>query len=343
MFTRILLPYDGSELARQAVPVAARLARASGGSVLLLRVASPLVETVWPVAPSLLITQDIWQAERDRMTAEMLAVAASEDLHEVPMEIRLVEREGSIAEMILATAQSWRADLIVMCSHGRSGLMRWMLGSIAHKIVRHSPVPVLLLRARGQSLPAQGTRPVRVLVGLDGSSLAEMALAPAAHLSAALSAPAPGEVSLVRVLPLSLTYDETRDGVEARRMQQEAEDAQISLLEVEQTLAERVQVTPPIQVASLLVSSLDIAETLIRVAETGEEDDLFNPSGCCDLIALATHGRTGLAHWVMGSVTERVLYASKLPLLIVPALHAMPRRSSESQEQQLAASRAGRR
>ena len=125
-------------------------------------------------------------------------------------------------------------------------------------------------------------------------------------------------------------------------MQQEAEEAQVSLLEVEQTLAERVQVTPPVQVASLLVSSLDIAETLIRVAETGEEDDLFNLSGGCDLIALATHGRTGLAHWVMGSVTERVLHASRLPLLIVPAAQATRRRSSEPHEQQLATSGMGK-
>lgn len=311
MFQRILVPYDGSERARQAVPVAARLARASGGSVLLLRVTSPLAQGVWQVDPSLLINQEVWQAERQRATAELEALAASEDLEGVTVTTSVVEQEGSTAEMILATARSWHADLIVLCSHGHTGLMRWILGSVAHKIALHSPVPVLLLRAQGQGLPVQGERPIRILVGLDGSPLAETALAPAAALSAALSAPAPGELSLVRVLPLSPTYDDPRS--EKAVMHQETEEAQTYLQEVEQTLTERTQ----IQITPMLIRSLDIAETLLRVAASDEEEDVFEQSGPCDLIALATHGRSGLAHWVMGSVTERVLHAARLPLLII--------------------------
>lgn len=68
--------------------------------------------------------------------------------------------------MVLATARSWHADLIVLRSHGRTGLMRWILGSVAHKIALHRPVPVLLLRAQGHGLSVQGERPIRILVGL---------------------------------------------------------------------------------------------------------------------------------------------------------------------------------
>lgn len=340
MFQRLLIPYDGSERARQAVPIAARLARASGGAVLLLRVASPLAEVVWPVEPSLLITQESWQAERERLTADLEAVAACEALKGVPTATSLVEREGSTADMILETARRWEADLIVMCSHGRTGLTRWMLGSIADKIVRQSPIPVLLLRAKGKALPAQGERAVRVLVGLDGSALAETALAPAAHLSAALSAPVPGELSLVRVLPLSLTYDETRQDENAPIMQQEAEEASRYLQDVEERLAARAQVSPAVRPTSLLVSSLDVAETLLQVAEVGEEE-VFGPSGGSDLIALATHGRSGLARWVMGSVAERMLHASSLPMLLIPASQALSSRSSQTREQQYATSGAG--
>ncbi len=120
--------------------------------------------------------------------------------------------------MVLATARSWHADLIVLRSHGRTGLMRWILGSVAHKIALHRPVPVLLLRAQGHGLSVQGERPIRILVGLDGSPLAETALAPVAALSAALSAPAPGELSLVRVLPLSPTYDDPHSPRVAQRV-----------------------------------------------------------------------------------------------------------------------------
>lgn len=83
-------------------------------------------------------------------------------------------------------------------------------------------------------------------------------------------------------------------------MQQEAEEAQTYLQEVEQTLTERTRIKLPLQIAPMLIRSLDIAETLMRVAASDEEEDVFEQSGPCDLIALATHGRSGLAHWVKG-------------------------------------------
>ncbi len=84
------------------------------------------------------------------------------------------------------------------------------------------------------------------------------------------------------------------------------------LWEVEQTLAEHPHVKPLVLIASLLVSSLDIAEVLICVAETGEEEARIDLPGGYDLIALATHGRSSLAHRGIGSITERVLHTTRV-------------------------------
>lgn len=316
MFQRILLPYDGSERARQVIPIAARIAHAHNGVVLILQVTSPLAEGIWQMDTPLLMTQEGWQAEQESILAELEEVATGEELKGIPTETRVVERESSTAKMILEIARSWHADLIVLSSHGRTGFTRWVLGSIADTIVRQSPVPALILRVKGKSFPTRGNRSVRVLVGLDGSELAEEALLPAAQLSTALSTPFPGDVSLVRVLPLSLTYGDTHDG--ERQMMREGEEARLYLQDVEQRLAAHTQMVPEAHITPLLVSSLDIGEALVRVAEAGEEDR-FSPSGGCDLIALATHRRNGLARWIIGSVAERVLHVSNLPLLIVPS------------------------
>jgi cell division protease FtsH len=99
---------------------------------------------------------------------------------------------GPIPQRILYSIEAQAIDLVVMCSRGETGFKRWPLGSVAQKIIRHSPVPVLVLHESAGTLSNQhpaGQRPVRILVALDGSSLAEAALEPAVALATALSAP----------------------------------------------------------------------------------------------------------------------------------------------------------
>jgi len=102
------------------------------------------------------------------------------------------------ATTIISAAQSHLIDLIILCSHGDTGIKRWAVGSVAQKVIRQSLIPVLVLHKEG-GIPANshpdGTRSVRVLVGLDGSTLSETALVPAAQLSTALSAPAERKTS----------------------------------------------------------------------------------------------------------------------------------------------------
>lgn len=120
-------------------------------------------------------------------------IAKSETLSNIKTATQVIF--GSAAPEILATACSYNIDLIVMTSQGRTGMQRWMLGSVAQKIARSSSAPVLVLHEQGP-LPVNPhleNTPLRVLVPLDGSVLARTALEPALQLLAAIAAPAQGK------------------------------------------------------------------------------------------------------------------------------------------------------
>jgi len=223
---------------------------------------------------------------------------------------------GAASSTIFSTAGYEYVDLIVMCSHGETGLKRWVFGSVAQQAVRHSPVPVLVLNEHGVVPPVpDAAHPLRILVPLDGSELAESALEPATQLIAALTAPAQGELHLLRVVDLPSAYGKMKsqayisDGVqeEARK------EAEAYVKAVADRLYETTFATGKLNITSSAAVSTDVAGTIIKLAEQTEGDE----SSSCDLIAIATHGRGGLRRMVMGSVTEHLLGSTRLPLLIV--------------------------
>lgn len=318
MFKRILVPLDGSERAERAIRVAARIARTTGGSITFLRVVTAAIDAAWSVLEAAPWMQQAVETDQARAMDYLTRIASAQELAGIETHTQVLS--GVPAEHILSVMHAQQIDLLVMGSHGATGFKRWALGSVAQHIARQSPVPVLVLHERGgvpTHLLADGGRSVRVLVALDGSPLAEAALAPAASLSTALSAPAPGALHVVRVLPFPKLEDESqKDMFLAARKQAEAQ-VNAYLATVTQRLHEGELATLPIQITSSVVSHTDVAETLIHVAETGaymEDAGAFNGY---DAIAMATHGRSGVGRWIMGSVTERVLGTTTLPLLIV--------------------------
>lgn len=185
MFRRILVPLDGSTRAERAIPVAARLAHTSGGSVILVRVVSKS-SGLWPfAAPQTILAQQVIAADRAEAEQYLSAVSTSLELVGVPTES--VVRFGPTVSTLLAVADSSQADLIVLCSHSHTGITRRIMGSVAEKLAREASVPVLVLREDG---PVPGEthpdviRPLRALVPLDGSAHAKAALEPAAYLIA---------------------------------------------------------------------------------------------------------------------------------------------------------------
>ncbi len=317
MFKHILVPLDGSPLAEQAIPLAARLARTTGGSVLLVRVVSPLPEFGMYVPESFPYLQDIQDDEAARATAYLSQMAASVPLDGINTQIAVFS--GAIAAHLLDAARDEQIDLIVMSSHGYSGFKRWALGSIAQKVIHHSPVPVLLLRQHGQKLSGLShvvPHPLRALVALDGSPFAETALQPAAELVAAFSAPAQGELHLIQLVKQptveeEMTYEHLGIDVDIRQA------ALYKCGEYLQAVREHLiheMVDPNINVTWSVEECSDVAETLMKLAERGEG---VAPRAPADLVVLATHGRGGVQRWLLGSVTERLLVHSSLPVLIV--------------------------
>jgi nucleotide-binding universal stress UspA family protein len=311
MFKRILVPLDGSDRAEQAIPVAARIARASGGTVILVQATpspvdfraekKPLAE----VYPENVIDEvkalAINYLDNARRMAELVGVQT---------ETRV--KYGDVAPSILAAAETLEVDLIVMCSHGYSGFKRWALGSVAHKIVAHSPVPVLVLRDGG---PTLATRSVSALVALDGSPLAESVLAPVVQLTTALAPSMHITLHLVRVVDLPATYGHGKFAANAfvDQLREDAKrEAHAYLAAIAQRLVDGEDAARDLTVTTSIAVNPDVAEALMQMTE-----QQLHAGGQFDLVAMATHGRGGLQRWVMGSVTERVLHATRLPMLIV--------------------------
>src|SRR5260370_18867919 len=144
MSQRILVPLDGTLRAERAIPIAARIADASQSSILLVRVIDVLLDFSWQMAgvtPDLTGALEVARANANAYLKEMAEVDAVRDLDVTTKAI-----EGRPADTILSVAQDMQADLIVMSSHGHTGLKRWALVSFAQILERRSSIPLLILR-----------------------------------------------------------------------------------------------------------------------------------------------------------------------------------------------------
>ncbi len=318
MFRRIVVPLDGSSLAEHALPLAARLAKVSDSTITLLHISSITMEYGPYMAQPFVYTESMLEDELAQARLYLDDIARSPLLKDI--KIHKEAMSGEVAQGILDFAQSDTADLIVICSHGRTGFKRWALGSIAQKVARYSTKPVLIVNSGYTTLPATAmasTQPINIVVGLDGSPLAETVLLPAAQLSAALNAPEKGSLHLIRVVqPLQANRDAATVANDEMNTRVLAE-ARIYLQKVEERLQEGNFAQFHLHVTSSAAIGDDTATLLVREAEQEEHYDDGTEQEGFALIALATHGRGGLQLWVMGSVTERVLGSTKLPMLIV--------------------------
>jgi nucleotide-binding universal stress UspA family protein len=311
MFQRILVPLDGSQRAELALPLAARIARATDGVLILARVIDIQYKIAWQ-APDVPIDFDRLLAEEQKGATDYLAqIAHSKEL--VGLDAIIETVEGRPGETVLVIAQEQRADLIIMGSHGYTGFKKLALGSVAQYIERHSHIPVLILRDEA-SLSTQilqkHDRPVRVVVPLDGHPQAEQILPAAIALSTVLSAPARGAIHLALVIP-GLNQHEL---VSIGEYNQALRDAKTYLASVVQRLQQDEQVAQRLAIASSVSQRSSISEALAAFASKGGDTE---GAGSYDIIAMATHGREGLDRLLHTSITEQVLDATRVPALII--------------------------
>ena len=285
---RILVPLDGSDLAAKALPVAESIARRLSARLDLVVVVPPLVLPFVGGEPY--IPGEVYvrlDSERTKSAQKYLAkVAQAARDHGVPIQTWL--EHGEPASRLLDVAGELHSALIVMTTHGRTGLARFALGSVADRVVRAGAAPVLLLRSFTE--PAQDNALTRAIVPLDGSSLAEQPLWSVVPL---LAGRVLREVTLLRVA-------DPRDGEPGRQLCENYLDA------LRQRLMDRLGGGGCV-VSVQAVSGRNPAATIIERAGDGAHD----------LVVMSTHGEAGVGRWAFGGVADRVLRDGKTPLLLV--------------------------
>lgn len=143
MYKKILVPLDGSKVAEGVLPHAKSLAYSEGAELILLTVAAnPAMDFVFS-DPGL--AESAVQEQEEKSKNYIIAI--EDDLKSAGFRVSTLMRVGSVAETILGVAEEVQADVIAMSTHGRTGAARWLLGSIAERVVHNSKVPVLLIRA----------------------------------------------------------------------------------------------------------------------------------------------------------------------------------------------------
>lgn len=300
MFKKILVPLDRSPLSEQAVGTAAAIARASNAAIELVLVHQPFPFDGFGDAPWNALEREDERAYLDGIVAELSAGAAVPAAHAVV--------NGEAVETICKRAWDSDADLIVMTSHGRTGLSRVWIGSVAMGVIRQAAVPVLMLRPVKSPDERKAAHHLfkKILIPVDGSAFAADVLGPAVSLARCGGA----SIELVRVVePVPLvTADMGMPFSYPPILQDDAATNHLfegAKFEVEK-LAKHLADSEGVKVNATALVAGHVGNAIIDFARGHD----------VDLIAMATHGR-GASRLVFGSVADKVVRASGLPMLLL--------------------------
>src|SRR4051794_26259622 len=300
MFVHLLVPLDGSGLAETVLPYVRALVHAFDN-----RPTVTLVHLIERDAPAsvhgarhltTVPDADTYLTElADRLRADGITVDTHVDTNE----------KGDTAGRIVDHAAEMRADLIVLCAHGRSGLGRWLFGSIAQKVLAVGVAPVLMVLPTAGSEPRQATLR-HLLLPLDGTADAEVALPLAEQLARATGA----TMHLVLVVPTVGSLSGAMSSiarfspkVTAELLESAGSDAVVYL----DGLAHRLRAAG-ITVETSIARD-DPATAILEAAKRAR----------ADLIVMASHGRAGMGGAWAGSVSNKVLARSPGPFLLIRA------------------------
>ena len=309
MYSKVIVPLDGSDLAEQALPYAELIAASLSVPVDLVQAYDILPPSVLGVRGNQVIAQLDAGA---RQRAEALMEPAQQRLQAGGISVNLVAQRGPAADTIVAQAGIDPQALVVMCTHGRGGISRWVMGSVTDKVLHTIPNPMLIVRATVTGPASPGTSLRSVIVPLDGSGLSELAVPHAVSVAAALSA----RITTLQITPTLDYYrhqltavtpelgaiPDFDPGSPEELTAEAASNASSYLADV----TNRMAIDHAHGVVGEHVVSDNIAQSIIERA-TNE------PS----LVVMTTHGRSGVGRMVLGSVTDRVIRHSNVPVLVI--------------------------
>jgi len=276
MYDGIVVPLDGSRLAEVALPFAEELAGRMNSDISLL--------TVLESADVAEHRKHLTYAKKIASMTKYHAAKYTGNGNGNPIKVDIVTRTGSPAESIIDYTTKGGFKLIIMASHGRSGISHWAVGSVADKVIRSTSwQPVMLIRAKESRSDIREKRILRkALVPLDGSTESESVMPYIETIASKLEM----ELTLFQVIPQN---DNNHEAAEAYL---EAKCAELEYKGITANYQLRIG-----SIADLIIDSADEL--------------------AFDLVAMSTHGRAGVSLWTMGSVAQKVFLGGNTPLLLV--------------------------
>jgi nucleotide-binding universal stress UspA family protein len=298
MYSKILVPLDGSKTAEKVLPYARYLASRFKIPIELLAVVdiAEIASQIASEKPRFLDT--FFDDAMQRFTSYLSTFATSFDDADVKYS---VER-GKAEETIVERAATDKATLIAMATHGRSGLNRFLLGSVAEKVLRGTVNPLLLIRADKEAKSEGEAALKSIIVPLDGSELGEGVLPLVADMAQKLSL----EVELLRAYHIPYGVYSGDDVFYAMNLEELLASAR---MEAAEYLAKKAADLKKLGVAKVTCVTKEglAADEIISLGRKTPDS----------LIAMSSHGRSGVRRWVLGSVAEMVVRHSSNPVLIV--------------------------
>jgi len=287
MAATILVPLDNSRFGEHALPVAVGIARKTGARVHVVHCHEPPLPPMYPVSGA------PYDANLDRALRDQevgyLAKIADRVLQTCGVAVRTELLSAPTVPTLISYATDAGVDLIVMTTHGRGGISRAWLGSVADAVVRRTSVPVLLLRPRDEDIVLTcEPQTSHMLIPLDGSDLSEGILPPALAIAQLSGA----RITLLQVVP--------------------PKDDGIDVPEAERGLALRYLN----DTAAVLPDDVDVGVAVEVHASPAVAILEYAALNGVDLVALATHGRGGWSRVRLGSVADKVVRGTMMPVLL---------------------------
>jgi nucleotide-binding universal stress UspA family protein len=299
MSAHVLVPLDGSLFSEQALPYAYEVAQRMGARLHLVKVHTPAVST--SVSEPAMFATPQADAKLREDEAEYLARMAEAARWRVGRPVSTALLDGPVAPALELYVGRIQPTLVIMTTHGRGGFSRAWLGSVADELVRTSHVPVMLLRPhKGESVCEDGCSILNhIVIPLDGSRLAEAAIPSAIALGELTGA----GYTLLQVLPptselpiagLPMSLDTAQDD--------------------ELVLNAKAYLE---SIANELRASNHAVEIAVMRQQPGPGILEYTAAAGADLVAMATHGRSGFTRLALGSVADKVLRGSSVPMLLL--------------------------
>jgi nucleotide-binding universal stress UspA family protein len=310
VYTRVIVPLDGSTTALQVLPYAKVVAKSTGASIVLLQALNEYPrELITRISHEVVPTKpfppptDAWtQLKATALeTVQAKLELAAADLKAEGFQVTTLTVEEDAADAIVQEAEKDANTLIAISTHGRSGIGRWMMGSVTDKVVRQAANPVLVVRARTGEVTSSAPQLKRVVLPLDGSHRSGVAMDHAVEMANALNL---GVTLLRSISPMA--YGDTFADYVPSMYENLADEIET---DVQDYLAHEAQQLRAAGIADVAEKAVDGYAASAILDEVGDDGDA--------IVVMATHGRAGIGRWVLGSVADRVIRHSTGPVLVV--------------------------